>query len=118
MLSILLHFNFAFNFNLRRYTLAKQAENPVRKKFDRHAPRVRRCKLTRRNQLSPVLKAPGTKRLKVKYDDLLSVLLHFCFNFAFNFSLRLSIKKERATESLVGRCRLTLSEPVLKPPMA
>jgi len=37
---------FAFNFNLRRNTLAKQAEeNPDRKKFDRHAPKVRQCKL-------------------------------------------------------------------------
>jgi len=45
--SILLHFcfNFAFNFDLRRYTLAKQAEeNSDRKKFDGHAPKVRRCK--------------------------------------------------------------------------
>jgi hypothetical protein len=38
------------------------------------------------------LKAPVTKRLKVKYDDPLSILLHFCFNFAFNFSLRLYSK--------------------------
>jgi len=31
--------------------------------------------------LTPVLKAPGTKRLKLKYDKLLS-------SFAFNFNLR------------------------------
>ena len=31
--------------------------------------------------MSPPLKSPGTKRLKLKYDELLS-------NFAFNFNLR------------------------------
>ena len=31
------------------------------------------------------LKAPGTRRLKLKYDKL---LFQFCFNFAFNFNLR------------------------------
>jgi len=35
--------------------------------------------------LKPILKAPGTKRLKLKYDQLLS-------NLAFNFNLRRYIK--------------------------
>jgi hypothetical protein len=30
--------------------------------------------------MKPTLKAPGTKRLKLKYDELLSVLLEFCFH--------------------------------------
>jgi len=62
LLSILLQFGFnfasillqfAFKFNLRCYTmdiavtLGNRAENPDRMKFDRHAPNVRRCKLTR-----------------------------------------------------------------------
>jgi len=29
--------------------------------------------------MKPTLKAPGTKRLKVKYDKLLSILLQCCF---------------------------------------
>jgi len=69
----------------------------------------------------PKLKPPGTKRLKLKCDKLLS-------NFAFNFNLR------RYTESTppavpptrlpqpppspqVGLCRLTLSKTILKAPM-
>ena len=35
-----------------------------------------------------MLKASGTKRLKLNYDRLLSILLQFCFNFAFKFNLR------------------------------
>jgi len=31
--------------------------------------------------MKPTLKAPGTKRLKLKYDKLLSILLQFCFQF-------------------------------------
>jgi len=38
--------------------------------------------------MKPMLKAPGTVRLKLKYDNMFSILLQFCFNFAFNFSLR------------------------------
>ena len=29
--------------------------------------------------IKPTLKPPGTKRLKLKYDKLLSMLLDFCF---------------------------------------
>jgi hypothetical protein len=39
--------------------------------------------------MKPVLKAPGTNRLKLKYDDPLSI-------FAFNFNLRRHILDERA----------------------
>ena len=42
--------------------------------------------------MKPMLKAPGTKRLKLKYDQLLSILLQFCFNFAFSFNLRRYMK--------------------------
>ena len=31
--------------------------------------------------MKPTLKAPGTQRLKVKYDRLLSILLQCCFHF-------------------------------------
>jgi len=67
--------------------------------------------------IKPTLKAPGTKRLKLKYDELLS-------NFAFDFNLR---RYNEAITSLpdytvqawgipidatkVGRCRLTHSTP-------
>ena len=34
--------------------------------------------------MKPTLKAPGTKRLQVKYDEL----FQFCFNVAFNINLR------------------------------
>jgi len=38
--------------------------------------------------MEPTLKAPGTKRLKLKYIKLLSMLLQFCLKFAFIFNLR------------------------------
>jgi len=63
--------------------------------------------------MKPMLKAPGTKRLKLKYDILLS-------SFAFNFNLRRYTKLddfdnacsayEKAID-MAGRCRLTLSNP-------
>ena len=31
--------------------------------------------------MKPILKPPGTKRLKLKYDKLLSILLQVAFNF-------------------------------------
>ena len=34
------------------------------------------------------LKVPGTKRLKPKYDELLTIMVQFWYNFAFNFNLR------------------------------
>jgi len=51
------------------------------------------------------LKAPGTKRLTLKYDELLSI-------FAFIFNLRRYIKEADADirSAMVGRCRL---KPVL-----
>jgi len=74
--------------------------------------------------MKSVLKAPGIKLLKVKYDEPLS-------NFAFNFNLRhytldfyniaatpedLAILKVKEIKNgrLVGRCSLTISKPVLK----
>jgi len=54
------------------------------------------------------LKAPGTKRLKLKYDNLLS-------SFAFKFNLRLYME-EIVYQRQVGRCRLTVSKPALKAP--
>jgi len=61
--------NFAFNFNLRRYS----------------GVCTKSCGSGRSPQVDPMkprLKAPGTKRLKVKYDDQLrSMLLQCCFQF-------------------------------------
>jgi hypothetical protein len=67
--------------------------------------------------IKPTLKAPETKRLKLKYDELLSP-------FAFNFNLRRYSTASNAAHLLlellgqhpamrrvVGRCRLTLSNP-------
>ena len=59
--------------------------------------------------IKPTLKAPGTKRSKLKYDEAL-------LNFAFNFNMRRYIlAEEGAAEEdkrhKVGRCRLTLSNP-------
>jgi hypothetical protein len=58
--------NFAFNYHSRRYDLAvldgRDGSTPL------HL--VSRCKL---NRCKPTLKAPGTKRLNLKYDELLSV---------------------------------------------
>ena len=53
----------------------------------------------------PTLKAPGTKRLKLKHDKLVS-------SFAFIFNLRRYIPGCK-----VGRCRLTVSNPMFKAPM-
>jgi hypothetical protein len=51
--------------------------------------------------MKPMLKPPGTQRLKPKYDNLLS-------SFAFNFNLRRYSSAERlfARVPLVRRCRL------------
>jgi len=57
--------------------------------------------------IKPQLKAPGTKRLKLKHDGPLS-------NFAFKFNLRRYSKvDEQGFEQMdnAGRCRLTLSNP-------
>jgi hypothetical protein len=76
--------------------------------------------------IKPTLKAHGTKRLNLKYDEVLS-------SFAFKFNLRrynpvanqrsletllALVEKARvkggkrgATQAVVGRCRLTLSNP-------
>ena len=83
--------------------------------------------------MKPTLKAPGSTRLKLECDDPLS-------NFAFNFNLRnynevkwqALVKSVQHTtlykagglrrgrldvKAMVGRCRFTLSKPVLKAPM-
>ena len=68
--------------------------------------------------IKPTLKSPVTKRLKLMYYKLLSII----FNFAFKFNLRrytpvpqhlLDMLNAVLAESdpLVRRCRLTLSNP-------
>ena len=65
--------------------------------------------------IKPASKATGTKRLKLRYDELLS-------NVAFKFNLRRCTEETSLLPQLallqpitpllkVGRCRLTLSNP-------
>ena len=60
--------------------------------------------------VKPKLKAPGTKRLKLDHDTMLS-------NFAFNSSLRRYAVDfdDLLSAAVVGRCRSTLSSPHLEP---
>jgi len=62
--------------------------------------------------MKPTLKPPGTNRLKLKYDELLSI-------FAFNFNLARYSTGAGLEQLLrqVGWCRLTVSNPALKAPM-
>jgi hypothetical protein len=100
-----LHSNFAFKFNLRRYT----------QDADTHAarPHAWRLLLPRQGRalqvdpMKPTLKPPGSQRGNLEHEKLLS-------NFAFNFNLCRYTKATPAaaaasTAFLVGRCRLTLS---------
>jgi hypothetical protein len=61
--------------------------------------------------MKPKIKAPGTNLLTLKYDEPLS-------NFAFNFNLRHYSMATAVVPAArtVGRCRLTVSKPVSKPP--
>ena len=75
--------------------------------------------------ITPMLKAPGTKRFKLKYEKLLSILLQFCFQHqlapldqgAFDIKLTtsaLAVLLQTANPALgavVGKCSLTLSNP-------
>jgi len=56
---------------------------------------LRRGEAVQVDPIKPTL--PGTKRLKLKYDDLLS-------NFVFNVNLRRSVEELRLL--VVGRCSL------------
>jgi hypothetical protein len=77
--------------------------------------------------VEPTLNAPGTKRLKPKYDEPLS---HFAFNFKlrrYNLELVLTaprldtmwdmLQRDPYAGPEVGLCRLTVSKPALKAPM-
>jgi len=58
--------------------------------------------------IKPLLNTPGTKRLKLKCDVLLSTA-------AFKFNLRRYMKEvDVVRAAMVGRCRLTVSKPMLK----
>ena len=75
--------------------------------------------------MKPTLKGPGTNRSKPRYDEQLSILLQFCFQIQLvplhqggSLSLQGAALTWRRTElddtqtaSMVGRCRLTLSNP-------
>jgi len=62
--------NVAFNFNLRRYSMVREAWN--------HAADLGRPAQV--DPIKPMLKAPGTKLLKLKHDEPLSSSGGFKFN--------------------------------------
>ena len=47
----------------------------------RGGPRPRPGGAVQVDPIKPMLKVPGTKRLKLKYDILPAILLQFCFQF-------------------------------------
>ena len=60
--------------------------------------------------IKPMLKVAGSKHLNLEYDGLLS-------SSALSFNLRRCTKGKRTRNNKVGRCRLTVSKPLLKAPM-
>jgi len=72
--------SFAFNFNLRRYIMGRLGHLPGLCVL-RVVARVQRGRSVQVDPIKPTLKAPGTKRLKLECDELLS-------KFAFRFNLR------------------------------
>jgi len=78
---------FGLEFNLRRYNKAyykKMCSELVKKNFPGRVVQV--------DPIKPVSKPPGTKRLKLSYDDPLS-------NFAFKFNMRRYTPARRTTTS-------------------
>jgi hypothetical protein len=80
-------FNFAFNFNLRRYSQVRD-DAPNGSDYYRHISKGAWPFSTRDHggavqvdPIEPTLKAPGTNRLELQYNEVLS-------SFAFNFNLR------------------------------
>jgi len=78
--------NFAFNFNLRHYSwdamvVCTQLGYPTAYVYAVSSAYFGQGSAVQVDPIKPMLKAPGTKRLKLRYDVPLS-------NFAFNFNLR------------------------------
>jgi hypothetical protein len=109
--------NFAFNFNLRRYS-KDEALDQLTVDVTKYR-KVWRCRL---NPVEARVETNCIQRLQLKYNEPLS-------NFAFNFHLRRYIKgmaelgatraalyreHVRTKSAWVGRCRLTVSKPELK----
>ena len=63
--------------------------------------------------MKPTLQPPGTKRLKLKYDQLLKFCLHFAFKFKLCRYNEVTLGRD-LQQAMVRRCTLTVSEPVLK----
>jgi len=59
--------------------------------------------------MKPMLKPPGSKRLNLKCDTLLSTS-------AFNLNLRRYIERTQYSHYKVERCKSTVPKPVLKAP--
>ena len=96
----------AFRELSRKYHPDKTGNDPVKKEIFMkiQGAMVGRCKL---NSVEACVERDSFQRLKLKCGELLSI-------FAFNFNLR-RYTKEVITK--VGRCRLTVTKPVLKAPM-
>ena len=106
--------NFAFELNLRRFNLESNSIEELDGLL--HLEHLRCLYIGKAVQVVPIkptLKAPGTKRLKLKCDRLLSTL-------AFKFNLRrynvealfqLANVYDMMGNYKVRRCRLTLSNP-------
>jgi len=111
-------FNFAFNFNLRRYSGGRDAHRRgARHALLRHGRHAGRGRAVQVDPIEPKLKLPGTKRLKLKCDILLSTSA-FKFNLRRYGEVRVWDMRTRTMIShLVGRCRLTVSKPMLKAPV-
>jgi len=76
--------NFALKFNLRRFSKGACTSSTARRRMTRaRASPARTCRgrAVQVYPIKPKFKPPGTKRLKVKYDEVLSILLQFCFQF-------------------------------------
>ena len=106
--------NFAFNFDLRRFTAVAHASGGgcARSRSARRPGAAAQV-----DPVKPALKAPGVKGLELKYDG---PRFQFCFNFAFKFHLLRYILVRTCGQAAagpaladikVGRCRLTLSNP-------
>ena len=119
--------SFAFKSNLRRYILGGSKQPHLHGRAVQLDP------------MKPTVKAPGTKRLRLKYDRLLSILPQICFQIqlaplhhgglgvpgsrvasptpaarrrpATRADMPLPSQGLSPATSLVGRCRLTQADP-------
>ena len=68
--------NFAFKFNVRRYTVML-----MRLRYTLLSDTINLGRAVQVDPMNPTMKVPGTKLLKLKHDKQLSILLQCCFQF-------------------------------------